>query len=952
MSAQNPFEKFTEDAKLALKQSEKIGKEMKVPCIGTEILLLAILQNQGGIAFSILNGFGVSQENVENLLPSIRLEKSDPNFPSTLSIYFREAVERAVDISHAMKHNFIGSEHLLLAMIREEKSNASIILKNMSIVLSALDKQISQTLNQLSPSNKKKKFQKNPFEELLDGLSGAIGIMNKEDIFDEPSPYKKKRKKRSDKNSADNSPNANKGKKDNDEESENRDEDENEYDEIEEMMRGEEMFFADEESDSDSPALDFFSTDFTKMAEEGEIDSIIGRDKEIERVIHILNRKTKNNPVLIGEPGVGKTAVAEGLAKAIVDGNVPTGIMGKRVLSLDIGAMIAGTKYRGEFEDRLKEVISEAIDSAGDIIIFIDELHTIVGAGSAEGTLDAANIMKPALSRGKVQVIGATTFDEYRSHIEKDKALERRFQPVTIEEPSVDDAIQIMSGIKTSFEKFHRLNIKDSAIETSVRLSKRFIPDRFLPDKAIDILDESCAGKGHKSQKKTEEMKKIEEKYKTINKKKEEAVKNQNYEKALKHKNKAENYKKELKKLQDNVSKQTHRVSISDRDIEKTIAKITGIPLEKLASDDTKKLLSLEKTLESRVIGQEKAIEEISKSIRRSRAGISNPNRPIGTFLFLGPTGVGKTELVRVLAEEVFGKSENLIKIDMSEFMEKHSTSRLVGATAGYVGYEDGGELTEKVRRKPYSIVLFDEIEKAHTDFQNILLQIFEDGFLTDAKGRKIDFRNTVIILTSNIGADILTEEAVKIGFTTKGDDLQKAEEDFESKTQMVLEQVKKHFKPEFLGRLDTTVVFKPLTKESIKKIVEINLHDFEKRLELKKIKISYTDEVIEFLAKKSFDSKSGGRKVRKIVREEVEDLITDALLSKEIKENTEAKISLSQKKGSDKIKKKEEEEFLTIEASKIIETEAPEEKLEEKPKKKTPAKKPAKKKKVTGSEA
>ncbi len=888
MSAQNPFEKFTSDAKQALQLSEKIAQEMKVPLVGTELLLMAMMKNSKTLAYSIITEVGISRENIENLLPSLSLETPDPQFPSNLSLFMKETIEQAVEIALGMKHNFVGTEHLLLALVRNKKCNASIILQKMSIVISAFDRQITDMLRQLSPDNSKKNGRKDPFSDLFSGLTGAIGLMNRGGIMeeedDEPD-YKKKKKKFS-------------GKKKGKSGENNKNEDKRT-----EGLTAEEEYMLESE-ESETPALDFFSEDFTKMAQDGEIENVIGREKEIERVIHILNRKTKNNPVLIGEPGVGKTAVAEGLAKAIFEGNVPTGLIKKRVLSLDIGAMIAGTKYRGEFEDRLKEVIDDAIDSNGEVIIFIDELHTIIGAGSAEGTLDAANILKPALSRGKIQVIGATTFDEYRKYVEKDKALERRFQPVTVEEPSPEDAIVILSGIKKSFEKFHRLTIDKTAIESAVKLSKRFIPDRFLPDKAIDLLDESCAGKGHKSQKKSKALKSLEDKLKIASKKKEEAVQNQNYEKALKLKQEEEKFLDEIQKEKEEIPKNTPRVKISEKDIQKTVSEITGIPLNKLASDDAKKLMSLDETLASRVVGQKEAIAEISKSIRRSRAGISNPNRPMGTFLFLGPTGVGKTELVRVLTEEVFGKPENLIKIDMSEFMEKHATSRLVGATAGYVGYEEGGELTERVRRNPYSVVLFDEIEKAHGDFQNLLLQIFEDGFLTDAKGRKIDFRNTLIIMTSNIGADILTEEATKIGFTTCGNELEKAEEDFSEKSQMVMAQVAKHFKPELLGRLDTSIVFRPLSKKSIESIVKINLLDLEKRLKEKKITLHYSAKVIEFLAEKSFDSKAGGRKVRKVIRVELEDIITDALLDGEISEKSEVKISISKKSNSLKVKK------------------------------------------------
>jgi ATP-dependent Clp protease ATP-binding subunit ClpC len=848
-SPKNPFEKFTSDAKIALQIAEEEAKKMNAPSVGTGHLLLALLDNPQSLAFSILFGNGISQENIRSLLQETSPEVSDSDFPNLLSVPLRRTVENAVRVALRFQHNFVGSEHLLLSLLNESPSAAEEILQKMHVVKDDLREQVEGILAQFSENGKNRG--KNLLEDLFSGLAGAVAVMRGQENPEEEPPYRKERGKKQ--NPLGNTP----PQTENDEE------------------------------ESDTPALDFFSTNLSEMAENGEIDPVIGREKEIDRVINILNRKTKNNPVLVGEPGVGKTAIVEGLATAIYEGNVPTGLMNKRVLMLDMGALIAGTKYRGEFEDRLKEVIEDAIESEGEVIIFIDELHTIIGAGSAEGSLDAANILKPALSRGKIQLIGATTFDEYRKHIEKDKALERRFQPVIVEEPNVEDSVSILKGIRPSFEKFHQLEISDEAIIAAVKLSKRFVTDRFLPDKAIDLMDEASAQRGHRSQRKTEEIKKIEEKILKLSKRKEEEVRNQNYEKALQLKKESEKLETELQRLRSEAPKNMPKVTIGKDDIAKVVSRSTGIPIEKLVGNDAKKLLELEKSLRERVIGQDEAILEIARAIRRSRIGITDQNRPIGTFLFLGPTGVGKTELVRVLAEEIFAKKDALIKIDMSEFMERHNVSRLVGATAGYVGYEEGGQLTESVRRKPYSLVLFDEIEKAHTDFQNILLQIFEDGGITDAKGRRIDFRNTIIVMTSNIGADILTNEANKIGFSTRGSALEKAEQDFEEKSEMVLEQVKKHFRPEFLGRLDKTVVFRPLAQKHIREIVKIQLGELGNRLHEKEVSLFYSDVVIDFLAKKSFDSKNGARHVRKVIRDEVENTITEGFLSGKIIEGS-----------------------------------------------------------------
>ncbi len=636
---------------------------------------------------------------------------------------------------------------------------------------------------------------------------------------------------------------------------------------------------ADKKTGSKTPALDYFTTDLTQECKQGKLQPVIGRAQEIERAISILCRKTKNNPVFIGEPGVGKTSIADGLAQAIVKEQVPDNLMDKRILSLEMSSVVAGTKYRGEFEERIKQIIDEAA-TVKNVILFIDELHTVIGAGSAEGSLDASNILKPALSRGKVQIIGATTLNEYRKQIEADAAFERRFQPVMVKEPTKEDALKILTGIREGFEEHHNLIISDEALEASVKLSSRYINDRFLPDKAIDLLDEAASLKRIKTRTTNDLSRKLQAELEQVIKAKSEAVSNQDYELAAELRDKELKFLKEIEEARNIKVPREKREKVEADDIAKVVSTATGIEVTKLVKDEVARLVNLADTLRKSVVGQDEAVEAVAKAIRRSRVGIGDYNRPIGSFILMGPTGVGKTELVRTLAREVFNDKDALIKLDMSEFMERHNTSRLVGATAGYVGYEEGGQLTEAVRRKPYSVVLFDEIEKAHPDVFNLLLQILEDGVLTDSKGRSVDFKNTIVVMTTNIGAKRLTEKAAPIGFSLKTDALSKAEKDYEVLKTEILDELKKNFRPEFINRVDKICVFRALTHQNIKEIVKLHIGKLEDRLKDKLLTIEYTEEALDKLAEVSFDPEYGARPVRRKLQELVEDQITEGMLA------------------------------------------------------------------------
>ncbi|MBE6065117.1 ATP-dependent Clp protease ATP-binding subunit [Clostridium cochlearium] len=642
--------------------------------------------------------------------------------------------------------------------------------------------------------------------------------------------------------------------------------------------------------DQGTPTLNEFGRDLTEMAMEGKLDPVIGRDKETQRVLQILCRRTKNNPCLIGDPGVGKTAIAEGLAQKIVEGNIPEILKDKRVVTLDLSSMIAGAKYRGEFEDRLKKVMEE-IRKSGNVILFIDEIHTIIGAGAAEGAIDASNILKPALARGEIQCIGATTIDEYRKHIEKDAALERRFQPIMVGEPTKEEAILILKGLRDKYEAHHRAKITDEAIEAAVNLSDRYITERYLPDKAIDLMDEAASKVRIENMIAPPDMKELEESLQKVTKEKEDAIRVQDFEKAAQLRDHEKDLKDKLENLKSDwkTKKQVSTLTVDEAEIAAVVSKWTNIPVRKLTEKESERLLKLEDILHNRVIGQNEAVKSISRAVRRARVGLKDPNRPIGSFIFLGPTGVGKTELSKALAEAMFGDENSMIRIDMSEYMEKHAVSRLVGSPPGYVGYDEGGQLTEKVRRNPYSVVLFDEIEKAHPDVFNILLQILEDGRLTDGKGKTVNFKNTIIIMTSNVGASTIRKQKT-LGFAINDD---KSESEYEQMKENVMEELKRSFRPEFLNRIDDIIVFHKLKEEDLEKIVSLMLDSVTERLKSQNIDISFDKKSQKFLAKEGFDTVYGARPLRRTITKTVEDKLAEEILKGSIEKGDKVLVSV-----------------------------------------------------------
>jgi len=777
------FARFTEGAKAALKKAAEYAKELGFNYVGTEHLL-AGLAECGDRTTDILKKRGAGEERLKAAVENI-IGRGDyiinRNFGYTPRM--KKILEMSQAISRQLGNNYVGSEHLLYALMAERECLANRILRALGVDFSAVEQEILE----ITPS-------------------GAA---------------------------------------------------------------------AEQPRKSTTPKLDQFGRDLTAAARNGELDPVIGRSAEIERIIQILIRRTKNNPVLIGEPGVGKSAIAEGLALRIVEGSIPELLKNKRLVSLDLAGMLAGAKYRGEFEERFKNALNELIQEK-NVILFIDELHTIVGAGAAEGSMDAANMLKPMLARGELQLIGATTLDEYRKYIEKDSALERRFAPVTVGEPSCRETLEILRGLRDKYEAHHKLHITDAALEAAVNLSHRYIVDRFLPDKAIDLMDEAASKVRIEMYAAAPDIRELERKMEELAKEKEQAIAHQEYERAAELRDEERSIKERMQAAEQELENQRGRKDpeVTEEDIAGIVSLWTGVPVKKLTEDEAQKLLRLEEILHKRVVGQDEAVAAVSRAIRRARAGLKDPERPVGSFIFLGPTGVGKTELARALAEAMFGDSEAMIRLDMSEYMEKHTVSRLIGAPPGYIGYNEGGQLTEKVRRKPYCVLLFDEIEKAHAEVFNILLQILEDGRLTDAQGRKVDFKNCVIIMTSNLGAHGI-ERRKSIGFAAASD----VREEYAAMKENISEELKKFFRPEFLNRIDDIIIFRKLTQTDAQKISGLMLDAIIRRLEERNIHLSYTKEAAELLAKQGYDAEYGARPLRRLIRQTVEDRLSEEIL-------------------------------------------------------------------------
>ena len=810
--------KFTKRAEKALAIANEIAVEFGHNYIGTEHILYGLVKEGSGIASKVLENQGVTAEKVEEEIADLigvneelagSMEASSGFTPRT-----KRVIENSFIEAKKQRNDYIGTEHLLVGIMREGDSVAVRIMLDLNVEPQKMYNEIAK-------------------------------VLNEDDMALEDSKSKK---------------------------------------------------YKTNNSYNQTTTLNQYGSDLTRQAEEGKLDPVIGRKDEIERVIQILSRRTKNNPCLIGEPGVGKTAVVEGLAEKIVSEDVPEILKGKRVVSLDISSMVAGAKYRGDFEERIKKCLNE-VKKAGDVILFIDEIHTIVGAGSAEGAVDAANILKPLLARGEVKVIGATTLNEYRKYIEKDSALERRFSPVTVQEPAAEDTIKILEGLRDKYEAHHNVKITKEAIDSAVELSVRYINDRFLPDKAIDLIDEAASKIRMKAFTEPDNIKQLEEKLEKTKKEKDDSVLSQDFERAAKLRDEQheleEKLEKEKKKWENKNSKSI--ITLTEDDIAEVIASWTKIPVKKITQDENDKLKNLENNLHERVIGQNEAVEAVAKAIRRGRVGLKDPNRPIGSFLFLGPTGVGKTELSKALSESLFGKEDSMIRIDMSEYMEGHSVSKLIGSPPGYVGYDEGGQLTEKIRRNPYSVILFDEIEKAHPDVMNMLLQILDDGRLTDSNGRTVNFKNTVIIMTSNVGARLITDKK-SLGFSTSNkDEKNESEKEYESIKKDVMQELKKQFRPEFINRIDEIIVFHKLQSKEIKEILDLMLKQVEKRLEKQEIKIKIDDKVKDKIIESGIDVNYGARPLKRAIQNMLEDKIAEGILDGKIKKGKIAKIDLDE---------------------------------------------------------
>jgi len=820
------FERFTEKAIKVIMLAQEEARRLGHNFVGTEQILLGLIGEGTGVAAKVLKSLGVNLKDSR-----IEVEKiigRGSGFVA-VEIPFTPRAKRVLELSleeaRQLGHNYIGTEHLLLGLIREGEGVAARVLENLNIDLTKVRTQVIRMLGETA--------------EVGTGASTSKGNLK-------------------------------------------------------------------------TATLDEFGTNLTKLASESKLDPVVGRHSEIDRVVQILGRRTKNNPVLIGEPGVGKTAIAEGLAQRIQTGDIPDILEDKRVLTLDIGLLVAGTKYRGEFEERLKKIMEE-IKSAGNVILVIDEVHTLIGAGAAEGAIDAANILKPALARGELQCIGATTLDEYRKHIERDAALERRFQPVMVGEPSIEDTIEILKGLRERYEQHHRLKITDDALEAAAHLGDRYISDRFLPDKAIDLIDEAGSRVRLINSKLPPEAKQIDRELRQIQKQKEESVRDQNFDQAGQLREKEMELSAKIKEVLDNKKESTagdqtdvdnsvksdskllQSPLVSEEDVAHIVASWTGVPVQKLTETESVKLLNMEETLHQRLIGQDEAVKAVSRAIRRARVGLKNPNRPIASFIFSGPTGVGKTELTKSLASYFFGSEEAMIRLDMSEFMERHTVSKLIGSPPGYVGFNEGGQLTEAVRRRPYTVVLFDEVEKAHPDVFNLLLQLLEDGRLTDSKGRTVDFKNTLLIMTSNIGSKVIEKGGGGLGFEFSGDSVEDSQ--YNRIKSLVNEELKQYFRPEFLNRLDEIIVFRQLTKNEVKEIAEIMLQEVFVRLQDKGIKLNVTDAFKERLVEEGYNPSYGARPLRRAVMRLLEDSLAEEVLSGRIKDGDNALVDIDDNK-------------------------------------------------------
>lgn len=816
-------ERYTPSAKQVLVLAQQQANYFKHQAIGTEHLLLALTMEKNGVAAKVLQSFVVTEvdvrEEIEHIVGYGNLQRRGADTYLPYSPRTRYVLERAREHAKLFNVEKVGTEHILLALLEDDKTISSRILAALNIDLRKVKNITYRTM----------------------GVDATTA--------------NRTRKK---------------------------------------------LALSEKKQDNGTPTLDELARDLTEMVRKDQIDPVVGRDNEIKRVVQILSRRTKNNPVLLGEPGVGKTAVAEGFSQKIVNGEVPDNLKNKRVMMLDMGSLVAGTKYRGEFEDRLKKIIEE-IREDGNVILFIDEMHTLIGAGGAEGAIDASNILKPALARGEVQVIGATTLNEYQKYVEADAALERRFASVTINEPTPEVALTILKGLRPKYEKHHQLQITDEALESAVKLSKRYIASRFLPDKAIDLMDEAAARVRINNAQKVDKVSAIKKKLSELSQEKTEALLKEDFEKAAEIRNEElkiqEKLEKQIQRDKDEEDSNNYRVKVTAEDIAEVVSEWTGVLVTQINRSEGDRLIRLEKILHNRVIGQDEAVKAVSKAIRRARSGLKDPTRPIGSFMFLGPTGVGKTELAKALAEAMFGSEDSMIRIDMSEYMEKYTTSRLIGSPPGYVGYDEGGQLTEKVRNNPYSVVLLDEVEKAHNDVFNILLQVLDDGFLTDSKGRKVDFRNTIIIMTSNLGATALRDEK-SVGFGAKD-----VSDDYEAMAAKVRETLKKTFRPEFLNRLDETVVFHSLNKEEIHQIVKLMAKNIIDRIKEQNINLKITPAAIDIVAETGFDAEYGARPIRRVLQDKIEDLLSEELLAGNIE--TGATVTIGAKKGEITIKVK-----------------------------------------------